>query len=158
MNYLKCIANIKYSNNKTNIEFYNAPPNLGLIIRFVTEGKSNIKKLNEILEILFNKGNEFINYFDIFDINKLLFKTESEERVITYSKRGTYELKINLFNDLNKINESNNKYLKDKKLKFIYAGMNQLIELIKIIKRTENQNLFYNKLIKVNILNSFKLF
>ena len=149
INYLKCIANIKYSNNKTNIEFYNAPPNLGLIIRFENEGKNNIKKLNENLEILFNKGNEFINYFDIFDINKLLFKTESEERIITYSKRGTYELKINLFNDLNKINESNNKYLKDKKLKFIYAGMNQLIELIKIIKRTENQNLFYNKLIKV---------
>ena len=149
INYLKCIANIKYSNNKTTIDFYNAPPNLGLIIRFVNEGKNNIKKLDENLEILFNKGNEFINYFDIFDINKLLFKTESEERVITYSKRGTYELKINLFNDLNKINESNNRYLKDKKLKFIYAGMNQLIELIKIIKRTENQNLFYNKLIKV---------
>ena len=141
--YLKCISNIKYSDDKTIINFYNAPPNLGLIIKFVIGDKKSINNLNENLEILFNKGNEFINHFDIFDINHLLFKTEIEEKNNTNKKKGIYEIKINLFNEL-KENTNKTKELKKKKIKFIYAGINQLVELIKVIKRTENQNLFYN--------------
>ena len=51
-------------------------------------------------------------------------------------------MKINMFkiiNDSNRINNSNKL-----KYKFMYSGINQLMELIKIIKKTENQDLFLN--------------
>ena len=157
-NYLKCIANIKYINNKTIIDFFKAPPNIGIIIKFIKEDKNIINSLDDNLEILFNKGNEFINYFDVLDINKLLFITENEERNNTNNKRGTYEMKIKLFNGINENNNEimNNKYIKNNKIKLIYAGINELIELIKIIKRTENQDLFYNKNMQFEIYEKTK--
>ena len=131
INYLKSIANIKYINNQTIIEFYNAPQNIGIIIKFKNECNNIINDLNNNLEILFNKGNEFINYFDTCDINKILFGTENN-----------YELKIDLFNNIDDNDKINNKM--NKKYKFNYSGINQIFELIKAIKKTENQNLFFN--------------
>ena len=147
INYLKCVSNIKYNQalNQTTIEFYNAPQNISIIVKFINETKKIINTLDEYLDILFNKGYEFINYFNILEINKLLFRTEKEERINTNNKRGTYEIKINLFNDIYVSNNIINfKYDKNLKIKFMYAGINELVELIKIIKRSENQNLFYN--------------
>ena len=148
LNYLKSFAKIKYIENKTIIDFNNAPPNLGLIIKFMNDDKKyDINYLDDNLEILFNKGNEFINYFDILDINKLLFMSENEERENTNNKTGTYEMGINLFKDIYQ-NSYNNRELRNKKIKSIYAGINELIELIKLIKRSENQNLFDNRSIQ----------
>jgi glycogen debranching enzyme len=79
-----------------------------------------------------------------------LFKTENEEKNgnTINKKQGTYELKLDLFNEVKESNNNKNsikmRELEKKKFKFIYAGINQLIEIIKIIKRTENQNMFYN--------------
>ena len=74
----------------------------------------------------------------------MLFTTENEERESTNNKNGTYEMRINLFKDLNE-NNNNKRVIRNNKIKFSYAGINELIELIKIIKRTENQNLFDNR-------------
>ena len=146
INYLKCISNIKYNQDlhQTIIEFYNAPQNISIIIKFINETKNVINNLDENLEILFNKGYEFINYFDILEINKLLFRTEKEEKNNTNNKRGTYEMKISLFKDIS--NNNNVNYITDKNLriKSIYAGINELVELIKTIKKNENQHLFYS--------------
>ena len=82
MNYLKCItSNISFKDNRTVLNFNNVPNNLGIIIKFKIDNskKAIIDNLNKNIEILFNKGNEFINYFDVCDINKLLFKTENQK-------------------------------------------------------------------------------
>ena len=132
INYLKSISKIKYIENQTIIEFFNAPQNISFIFKFKNDCAHICDDLNNYLEILLNNGNDLINYFDETDINKLLYGNENEG----------YEMKINLFkiiNDSNRINNSNKL-----KYKFMYSGINQLIELIKIIKKTENQDLFLN--------------
>ena len=135
LNHLKnIISDISYYNNKTMIQFINIPNNIGIIIKFrLGENNKNIiNNLNQNLEMLFNKGIEFINYFDLNDINKLLFESSN--------KKDIYEINIELFND-NNINSMQRK----NKIKFRYAGLNQLIEIIKMIKKTENLNIFDNK-------------
>ena len=146
LNYLKSItSSVNYYNDKTTIQFINVPSNIGLIIKFkISENHRNIiNNLNQNLEMLFNKGIEFINYFDLNDINKLLFETEKKAKDNT-RRRTTYEININLYSD--KINSLKRK----NKIKFRYAGLNQLVEVIKMIKRTENLNLFENKIEELN--------
>ena len=145
INYLKSItSSINYYNDKTIIQFINIPSSMGLILKFKLgeNNKNLIDNLNKNLEMLFNKGIEFINYFDLNDINKLLFETDKE--VKDNKRRETYEININLYSD--KINSLKRK----NKIKYRYAGLNQLVEVIKMIKRTENLNLFENKIEELN--------
>ena len=140
VNYLKSIAKIKYIDNQTIIEFFNAPQNISLILKFKNEFNNIIDDLNKNLEILSNNGNDFINYFDETDINKLLYGAENEG----------YEMPINLFKVFNEQNKTSKNNLKQEN-KFKFCGINQIIELIKIIKKTENQDLFFNnKAMKIN--------
>ena len=131
INHLKdIIADISYYNNKTMIQFKNISNNIGIIIKFKIGEKNRnlINNLNQNIEMLFNKGVEFINYFDLNDINKLLFESNN--------KKDIYEINIDLFNS-----SSTNSAQRKKNIKFRYAGLNQLIEIIKMIKKTENLNL-----------------
>ena len=120
MNYLKSIAKIKYIDNQTIIEFFNAPQNISLILKFKNEFNNIINDLNKNLEILSNNGNDFINYFDETDINKLLYGAENEG----------YEMPINLFKVFNEQNKISKNNLKQEN-KFKFCGINQIIELIK---------------------------
>ena len=144
INHLKnIISSVNYYNNKTIIQFTNIPANSGLILKFKLGEtiKNVINNLNKNLEIIFNKGNEFINYFDLNDINNLLFESDKELK----NNKKTYEITINLFNDYDekkKLSHANN-------LIFKYAGLNQLVEIIKMIKRTECLN-FENKSEELN--------
>ena len=131
MNYLKSIAKIKYKNNETIIEFFNAPQNISFIFKFKNDFNYICNDLNKNLEILLNNGNDLINYLDETDINKLLYGNEN----------GSYEMKINLFKIINESSKLTNTKLK---YKFMTSGINQIIELIKIIKKTENQEMFFN--------------
>ena len=132
MNYLKSIAKVKYLDNRTIIEFFKAPQNISLIFKFKNDYNNNIQELNKNLEILLNNGNDFINYLDETDINQLLYGTEKD----------TYEMELKSFKV---INESNKTSINNKqRYKFKFSGINQIMELIKIIKKTENQNLFFN--------------
>ena len=131
MNYLKSIAKIKYKNNETIIEFFNAPQNISFIFKFKNDFNYICNDLNKNLEILLNNGNDLINYLDETDINKLLYGSEN----------GSYEMRINLFKIINESSKMTNTKLK---YKFMTSGINQIIELIKIIKKTENQEMFFN--------------
>ena len=141
INYLKSIANIKYIDNQTRIEFFNAPQNLSLIFKFRNDCNNIINEINNNLEILLNNGNDFINYFDETDINKLLYGTDKD----------SYEMDLSLFKVIHEINNMsyNNNY--KQKYKFKYSGINQIMELIKFIKKREYQDLFFNnKSMKIN--------
>ena len=139
INYLKSIAKIKYIDNQTIIEFINAPQNISFIFKFKNDCSNICDELNNNLEILLNNGNDFINYLDETDINQLLYGNENDG----------YEMKINLFKIINETYKLNNSG--KLKYKFMNSGINQLIELIKIIKKTENQDLFLNnKTTKIN--------
>ena len=139
-NYLNQISTVNYYNNKTIILFHSFPVNSILILKFSLEKNiiSCIENLNKSIEILFNKGDKFVEKFELSDINKILFKTEKEEREWSSQKRGTYEL--------NMITNENIKKNKDNinKIKFIYSGLHQIMDIIKRIKRNERQNILFN--------------
>jgi hypothetical protein len=101
--YLNRISTVNYFDSKTIIHFHSFPANSILIIKFSINKKmmNSIESLNKSIEILFNKGDKFIEKYNLNDISKILFKTEEEEREWTFQKRGTYELKI--------IDDKNNK-------------------------------------------------
>ena len=146
LNHLKnMIPSMNYYNNKTNIQFTNIPANMAIILKFRL-GETNkkiINNLNQNLQMLFNKGIEFINYFDLNDINNLLF--ESDRDISKDNKKNVYEININLYDE--KMNSYNRK---KSNIKFRYAGLNQLVEIMKMIKRTEDLNIFENKLEELN--------
>ena len=142
INHLKnIISSVNYYKNKTTIQFTNFPANCALIIKFKLGEtiKNLINNLNKNLEMIFNKGNEFINYFDLNDINNLLFESDKDK-----DNRNAYEINIDIFN------ERKNIYDKKNNLIFRYAGLNQLVEIIKMIKRTESLNLLGNKFEELN--------
>ena len=132
INYLKSIAKIKYIDNKTIIEFFNAPQNISFIFKIKNDFSNICTDINKNLEIILNNGNDFINYLDETDINHILFGNEND----------SYEMIINLFKAINESNKVTNQI--NLKYKFMYSGINQVMELIKIIKKTENQELFLN--------------
>ena len=138
INYLKSIANVNYIDNMTKIEFFKAPQNISFIFKFKNDFNSIIDDLNKNLELILNNGNDLINYLDETDINKLLFGNEN----------APYEIELNLFKVINESNKINNNKAK---FKFKCSGINQMIELIKLIKKTENQDLFINnRSMKIN--------
>ena len=159
MNYLSSIATINYINNKTILNFYNMPTNSVLIFKFKLESEiqNAISTINNNIRIIFNKGEELArDKIDIYDINKILFSTENEERDSTFRKRGTFELKQK--------NNSN-----ENKIKFLYSGLTELIEIIKNIKKnnspdlksllyeniSENDDLLKYTLDRINNINTF---
>ena len=142
INYLSRISTINYYNTKSIIHFHSFPPNSILILKFVLEDRiiNSIENLNRSIEILFNKGDKFVKNYNLCDINKILYKSEEEEREWTFKKRGTYELNI-IEDDSGEKNEIKEK--KDK-IKFIYSGLHQIMDIIKKIKRKEKQNILFN--------------
>ena len=133
-NYLKRIAIINYYKSKTIIRFHSFPPNSVLVLKFSLEKESLniIEQLNKNIELLFNKGDKFVNKFYLSDINKILYQTEEEEREWSFNKRGCYELNI-----INKGNIEN-------KIKFIYSGVHQIMDIIKRIKKKDKQILLFS--------------
>ena len=103
-----------------------------------------IEDLSKSIELLFNKGDKFVDKYDLSDINKILYQTENEEREWSFNKRGTYELNIIDEKILNDENKSKNK------IKFIYSGIHQIMDIIKKIKRKEKQNILFNDNINNN--------
>ena len=140
INYLNHISSIKYYKEKTIINFQSFPSNSLIILRFSLDNEINnvIENLNKSLDILFNKGDNFIDKYDLYDINRILYHTENEEREWSFKKRGTYEL--NIIEDKN----LNNERKQNKKIKFIYSGLHQIMDIIKKIKRKEKQNILFN--------------
>ena len=133
-NYLKRIAIINYFNWRTIIRFHSFPSNSVLILKFSLE-KENlnlINRLNKSIEILFNKGDKFVNKCYLSDINKMLFQTGDEEKEWSFHNKDSYEL--NIVNDGNIEN----------KIKFAYSGIHQIMDIIKRIKKKEKQNLLFN--------------
>ena len=151
LNYLNNISTVNYYKTKTIIRFHNFPPNSILILKFTLENEilNIIDNLNDSIEILFNKGDKFVDKYNLHDISKILYQTENEEKEISFQKRGTYELSI--FED--KKIEMQNKY--KSKIKFIYSGIHQIIDIIKRIKRKEKQNILFNDNINNGIITSF---
>ena len=137
INYLKQISTMNYYKEKTIIHFHSFPPNSVLILKFSLENEifDLIENLNKSIEILFNKGDKFVEKYELYDINKILYQTESEERELSFKKRGTYELNII---------EDNNENKSKNKIKFIYSGLHQIMDIIKRIKRNEKQNILFN--------------
>ena len=134
-NYLKRIAIINYYNGRTILRFHSFPPNSVLILKFSldNENLNLINKLYKSIEILFNKGDKFVNDFYLSDINRMLYQTEDEEREWMFKNRGNYELNI--------IDNNGNV---ENKVKFIYSGIHQIMDIIKRIKKKEKQNLLFN--------------
>ena len=148
-NYLNRISTVNYCDTKTIIHFHSFPANSILIIKFSLDEKiiNSIGNLSKSIEILFNKGDKLIEKCHLTDLNKILFKTEKEEREWSFQKRGTYELKI--------IDDGNNKNndmkdLKTNKIKFIYSGLHQIMDIIKRIKRKEKQNILFSDEMNIN--------
>ena len=138
LNHLKdVISTVNYYNNKTSIQLNNIKGNFGLILKIKLGEtiKNLINNLNKNLEMLFNQGFEFINYFDVNDINNLLFESDKDSKD---NNKKTYEITITAYNE-------RNIYIRKNNIKFRYAGLNQLVEIIKMIKRTENLSLLENK-------------
>ena len=133
-NYLKRIAIINYYEGRTIIRFHSFPSNSVLILKFSLdiESLNIIDKLNKNIEILFNKGDKFVNKYYLSDINRMLFQTEEEEKEWSFHKREAYELNV-IGND-NMVN----------KIKFVYSGIHQIMDIIKRIKKKEKQNLLFN--------------
>ena len=132
LNYLNNISTVNYYKTKTIIKFHSFPPNSILILKFSLEKEilNIIDNLNSSIEILFNKGDKFVDKYNLCDISKILYQTEHEEKEISFQKRGTYELNIS------------DKY--KNKIKFIYSGIHQIMDIIKRIKRKEKQNILFN--------------
>ena len=139
-NYLKRIAIINYYNGRTIIRFHSFPSNSVLILKFITEQENLniIDRLNKNIEILFNKGDKFVDKYNLSDINRMLFQTDEEEKEWSFHKRESYEL--NIVNDGNIEN----------KIKFVYSGVHQIMDIIKRIKKKERQNLLFNDEINNN--------
>ena len=144
--YLKHISTINYYKDKTIIRFHSFPPNSILILKFSLDNEilNIIEDLSKSIELLFNKGDKFVDKYDLSDINKILYQTENEEREWSFNKRGTYELNIIDEKILNNENKSKNK------IKFIYSGIHQIMDIIKKIKRKEKQNILFNDNINNN--------
>ena len=134
-NYLKRIAIINYYNGRTILRFHNFPSNSVLILKFSldNENLNLINRLYKSIEILFNKGDKFVNEFYLSDINRMLYQTEDEEREWMFRNKGNYELNII---------DSNGNF--ENKVKFAYSGLHQIMDIIKRIKKKERQNLLFN--------------
>jgi hypothetical protein len=147
--YLNRISTINYFDSKTIIHFHSFPANSILIIKFSINEKmiNSIENLNNSIEILFNKGDKLIEKHNLNDISKILFKTEEEEREWTLQKRRCYELEI--IDDYNN-NNSEMKDIKNSKIKFIYSGLHQIMDIIKRIKRKEKQNILFSDEMNIN--------
>ena len=143
INYLKQISTFNYNNGKTIIRFHVFPANSILILRFSLDNEimNIVDNLYSSIEILFNKGDKFVDKYDLCDINKILYKTDKEEKEWSFQKRGTYELSI--IDDKNLINK-NKEYKLQNSIKFIYSGIHQIMDIIKKIKRKEKQNILFN--------------
>ena len=148
-NYLNRISTVNYFDSKTIIHFHSFPANSVLIIKFSINEKmiNSIENLSKSIEILFNKGDKFIEKHNLNDISKILFKTEEEEREWSSKNRGTYELKI--IDDKNNKNDEI-KDIKNSKIKFIYSGLHQIMDIIKRIKRKEKQNILFSDEMNIN--------
>ena len=98
MNFLKKISTINYNKIRTIILFHSFPKNSILILKFSLDNEilNIINNLHKSIEILFNKGDKFVDKYDLCDINKILYKTDEEEKEWSFQKRGTYELNIML--------------------------------------------------------------
>ena len=154
INYLNHISSFKYCKGKTFIKFHSFPSNSILILRFSLDNEINnlIENLNKSIDILFNKGDNFVDKYDLYDINRILYQTENEEREWSFKKRGTYEL--NIIEDKN----LNNERKQNKKVKFIYSGLHQIMDIIKKIKRKEKQNILFNDQINNNNIDTISSF
>ena len=143
-NYLKRIGIINYYNGRTLIRFHSFPSNSVLILKFSTEQENLniIERLNNNIEILFNKGDKFVNKYNLSDINRMLYQTDEEEKEWSFHKRESYEL--NIINDGNIEN----------KIKFVYSGIHQIMDIIKRIKKKEKQNLLFSDDINNNNIKS----
>ena len=142
INYLNQISSVNHNKEKTIIRFHSFPPNSVLILKFSLDNEilNVIENLDKSIEILFNKGDKLVDKYELYDINKILYQTENEEREYSFKKRGTYELNI----IENKEIKINNEIKSKNKIKFIYAGFHQIMDIIKKIKRKEKQNLLFN--------------
>jgi hypothetical protein len=143
-NYLKRIGIINYYNGRTLIRFHSFPSNSVLILKFSTEQENLniIERLNNNIEILFNKGDKFVDKYNLSDINRMLYLTNEEEKEWSFHKRESYEL--NIINDGNIEN----------KIKFVYSGIHQIMDIIKRIKKKEKQNLLFTDDINNNNIKS----
>ena len=144
-NYLKRIAIINYYNGRTILRFHSFPSNSVLVMKFSLENENLdlVNRLYKNIEILFNKGDKFVNKCYLSDINRILYQTEEEEKEWMFKNKGSYELNI--------VNSEGNI---ENKIKFIYQGLHQIMDIIKRIKKKEKQNLLFNNDINNDKLNS----
>ena len=115
-----------------------------MVLKFSLENETLnlVERLHRSIEILFNKGDKFVNKFYLSDVNRMLFQTEDEEKEWSNKNKGTYELNI----------VDNNGNIENK-IKFTYSGIHQIMDIIKRIKKKEKQNLLLNHDINNNIIN-----
>ena len=134
INFLNCIADVNYLNDKTIIKFIKFPANCTIILKYSMDSyiRKNIDDLNKYIKILFNKGYEYFDYFDSCDINKILFRTVNEEN------DGDESVEINeiIYNGC---------------VDLVFTGISYLMQIFKKIKNKEIEdknyiNLFYNKI------------
>ena len=143
INYLNHISTVNYTKEKTIIRFHSFPPNSVLILKFSLDKEKLdiIENLDKSIDILFNKGDKLVDKYELYDINKILYQTESEEREWSFKKRGTYE--INIIEKKDTILKNEKKSID--KIKFIYSGFHQIMDIIKKIKRKERQSILFNE-------------
>jgi hypothetical protein len=138
LNFLNSISKVSFEKGNTIIDFHSILPNTVIILKLSTGEniRKAINRLNKNIDYIFNRGIQYVDYFDACDINNLLFKTENEEKDNTFNKRGTFDLNLMSSSQTGKYDKN----LSNKMNKFVYAGLNQLVETLNKFKKIYNDS------------------
>ena len=156
LNFLNSIAKVSIEKGNTIIEFHSILPNTVIILKLnmSPDIRNSVTNLNKNINFIFNQGYQYIDYYDINDINAVLFKTENEEKDNNFNKYGTFGIDLNdIYKEYFGNNVDNNDNNNNENNKFVYAGINQLIEILKHFKKylSINSNININNFKNNNI-------